>query len=70
MYGHSTRKEHWIGLLNPLKPYVDMNFSSLDLIRIEDLDLKQTRMVEKYLELMRSVDLYVEWIGGRGSPGS
>ena len=36
-----------------------MSFSSLNLIKIEDLDLKQTRMVEKYLELMRSVELEV-----------
>ena len=41
-----------------------MYFSSLDLMRIEDLNLKQRRIAEKYLELMRSVELDVEWIGG------
>lgn len=59
MYGHCTRKGHWIGLDNPLESSVEMSFSSLNLIKIEDLDLKQTRMVEKYLELMRSVELEV-----------
>ena len=47
-----------------------MYFRSLDLIWIEDEYLKQTRIVEKYLELIRSVVLDLEWIGGRRSPGS